>query len=343
LIQGFHRCLHPYDPPPFHPTDYGFRSARVGSRNSPMSRPTILLTGGSGQLGAELARLLAPVGNVVSPTRSELDLEDEDRLRDLVRSLRPGVIVNAAAYTAVDRAEEEEARAHRMNATVPTVLAEEARRIGSWIVHFSTDYVFGGEGSAPRRESDPTHPLGAYGRTKLEGELGVRASGARCVILRTGWLYGARGQNFLRTILRAGSQRDELRVVADQLGSPTWTRHLAMVAVVLAVRSISGSGSEQSLYHVTSAGECSWHEFASTAVEQWFGPSAPKVTAIRSSEWPSAARRPAYSVLSGDLLEAETGLRLPHWRTALSSVLEDLRHSEDSATWVRPMISASHA
>jgi dTDP-4-dehydrorhamnose reductase len=304
----------------------------------------ILLTGGSGQLGHELARVLAPLGEVIAPLRAELDLARADATRSVVRRVAPTVIVNAGAYTAVDRAESDEANARAVNAIAPGVLAEEAERAGAVLVHFSTDYVFDGTVPGPRSETDSPSPLSVYGRTKLEGEEAVRTTASRHLVLRTGWVYGARGHNFLRTMLRLGTSTDELRVVSDQVGSPTWTRHLAMVTGTLLNRLLSSSLRNRGLYHVTSSGECSWSDFATAAVQEWFGASAPAVTPIRTSDWPAAAKRPARSVLCCDALEADAGLRLPHWRDALQHVIEDLRASSDAAAWTRSAAgSPAHA
>lgn len=298
---------------------------------SPRAAPVILLTGADGQIGWELRRTLAPLGRVAAVGRAELDLTDPGGIRDAVRALAPRLIVNAAAYTAVDRAEEEPALAHGVNAEAPGVLAEEAARTGALLVHYSTDYVFDGEKRSPYVETDAPAPLNAYGRSKLEGEEAVRASGAHHLILRTSWIYGARGSNFLRTMLRLAREREELRVVSDQTGSPTWSRMVAE-ATALALGSLpaggdplAGAPAVSGTYHLTAAGETSWHGFAERILatdprreEQ----RCRSVVPIATAEYPTPARRPARSVLSCDRFADAFGLRLPHWEEQLAMVLD---------------------
>jgi len=295
----------------------------------------ILLIGATGQLGWELVGALAPLGEVFAPGRARIDLEHADSVRDVMRSVRPDLVVNAAAYTAVDLAESDASRAQAINGVAPGVLAEEARRAGSLLVHFSTDYVFDGEASAPYGELDRTNPLCVYGRTKLAGEEAIRAVGCRHLILRTSWLYAARGHNFLRTMLRAGATRDEIRVVDDQRGAPTWTRHVAAVTGMLLQRACTGSLSDAALYHVTAGGHGSWRDFAEAVLHGWYGANAPRVVPVRTDEYPTAARRPAWSVLSNRSLAADTGISLPDWRSPLEFVLGEVRTLADSSGWVR--------
>lgn len=287
----------------------------------------ILLTGASGQVGAELLHTLAPLGRVVAPTRTELDLADLRSLRSAVRDLRPTVVVNAAAYTAVDRAETEADRCAAINADAPRVLAEEAARVGALMVHYSTDYVFDGNKRAPYTEDDASGPLNVYGRTKLEGEQGVAAAGGRHLILRTSWVYGLRGANFLRTILRLARERRELRIVSDQVGAPTWSRSLAReTAALVSMREgldLSASG----VYHLTSAGSTTWHEFARAILggDPARGDQVcERVMPIASADYPVAARRPAYSVLDNTRISRRFGIAIPDWRDELSRVLEEL-------------------
>jgi dTDP-4-dehydrorhamnose reductase len=287
----------------------------------------ILLTGASGQVGAELLHTLAPLGRVVAPTRTELDLADLHSLRSAVRVLRPTVVVNAAAYTAVDRAETETDHCASINADAPRVLAEEAARVGALMVHYSTDYVFDGNKRAPYTEDDAPGPLNVYGRTKLEGEHGVAAVGGRHLILRTSWVYGLRGANFLRTILRLARERRELRIVSDQVGAPTWSRSLAReTAALVAMREgldVSASG----VYHLTSAGSTTWYDFGTAILS---GDPArgdqvcERVTPIASADYPVAARRPAYSVLDNTRISRQFGIAIPDWRDELSRVLAEL-------------------
>lgn len=289
-------------------------------------RPRILVTGGTGQVGWELRRCLAPLGEVVAPPRDRLPLDDPAALRDAVRALAPDVIVNAGAYTAVDRAEQEPELAGRVNAAAPEVLAREAARTGGLLVHYSTDYVFDGGGRAPYAESDPCRPLGVYGRTKHAGEQAVQASGARHLVLRTSWVYGMRGGNFLRTILRLAREREELRIVDDQVGAPTWSRMLAEgTAAILARVAAAGGDGPWGVYHLAAGGETSWHGFARAIVEldpARHEQACRRVLPIPTREYPTPAARPAYSVLDGSRAAAAFGVRLPHWREQLVMAME---------------------
>jgi dTDP-4-dehydrorhamnose reductase len=277
-----------------------------------------------GQVGAELCRRLEP-GATLALDRAELDLLDAAAVRRRVRDWQPEVILNAAAYTAVDAAESDAKLAAVLNAAAPRILAEEAARSGALLVHYSTDYVFDGRQGRPYKEDDPTGPEGVYGRTKLDGERGIRDSGCRHLILRTSWIYASHGKNFLLTMLRLARERPALRVVADQRGSPTWARSLAE-ATLKAVDSI-GSRPSQALYHLTGAGETTWHGFASAIVERGAAlglcPAVP-VEPIATSAYPTPARRPAYSVLSCDRIAADFGVRLPHWQSDLDECLRAL-------------------
>lgn len=292
----------------------------------PAPRPTIMLTGAGGQVGGELVRTLSLLGHVVACTRSELPLECGDRIREFVRMLRPQAIVNAAAYTAVDLAEREPERARLVNGVAPGILAEEAARCGALMVHFSTDYVFDGEKRAPYVDDDEPRPLGQYGLSKLEGERAVAAVGGPHVTFRTGWIYGARGKNFLRTILQLARERPELRVVDDQVGAPTWSRVVAeAVALALAGARRDGSftlpASACGIHHLTAAGQVSWHGFASAILSQVPARSeyaCRTVVAVSSAEYPTPARRPAYSVLDNARVGEVFGIRLPHWESQLA-------------------------
>ena len=286
---------------------------------------SILLLGRNGQVGWELHRLLARDPNFVALDRAQADLAQPEVLRALVRKHRPQVILNAAAYTAVDAAEKDEAAAHAINGQAPGVLAEEAARAGTLLVHYSTDYVFDGTATAPYREDAPTHPVSAYGRSKLAGEEAVRASGCRHLILRTSWVYASRGKNFLLTILRLANERDELRVVADQVGSPTWARSIAEATVKLAAS--AGAANVARTLHMTCGGQASWQEFASRIVEQGAALGLCRrvpVRPITTAEYPLPSRRPAYSMLSNELLNREFGVRLPDWPVALEQCLRAL-------------------
>jgi dTDP-4-dehydrorhamnose reductase len=279
----------------------------------------ILLTGPTGQVGSALLDTLPSLGEVVPLERSELDLASADSIRMAVRSVAPEVIVNAAAYTAVDRAETEESLARLVNAEAPAVLAEEARRTGALLVHFSTDYVFDGEKPAPYLESDVTSPLNAYGRSKLAGEQAVQASRCRHLIFRTSWVYSTGGANFLLTMLRLAREGRPLRVVDDQHGAPTSSRMIATaVAEVLAK-----PGEHNGLYHMTAAGATTWHGFAQ-AIFEASGTNA-DLLPIFSSEYRCAARRPRNSVLDNGKLASHLQVRLPSWQDGMHQVLQALR------------------
>ena len=255
----------------------------------------ILLTGKNGQVGWELQRALLPLGRVAAFGHGELDLADPGAVRRKLDEVRPEVVVNAAAYTAVDKAESEPEQANAVNAAAPALLAQEAARRGALLAHYSTDYVYDGAKAAPYVESDKTNPLGAYGRSKLAGEEGIRASGCDHLIFRTSWVYAARGANFLRTILRLAAEREELRIVMDQIGAPTWARLIAE-ATALALRQALAERRhgrfESGLFHLACAGETSWHGFASAIVAGRSGLRVKTVTPITTADYPLPAPRP---------------------------------------------------
>jgi dTDP-4-dehydrorhamnose reductase len=283
-----------------------------------MIRPTILVIGAHGQLGFELSRLLPAHGEVTALDRSQLDLADADAIRMTLRSQRPALIVNAAAYTAVDKAEQEREVAEAINARAPGILAEEAKKLGALLVHYSTDYVFDGTATAPYTEDAPPNPLSVYGASKLSGERAIAASGCGYLVLRTSWVYGLRGQNFLLTIRRLARERDELHIVADQFGVPNWSRALAETTSTLLGRGVAALRERAGFYHVSARGSASWFEFARAIV----GPvDKPRVLPITTAEYPTAARRPAYAVLDNGKLERVFGLTLPDWRESLARCL----------------------
>ena len=286
---------------------------------------TLLLLGADGQIGFELRRTLAPLGRVVARGRVGADLSDPDGLRAVVRELQPAVIVNAAAHTAVDRAESEPELAERVNGTAPGVLAEEAARLGAALVHYSTDYVFDGGSRTPYREDDPTGPLNAYGQSKLAGEQAVRAVGGAHLILRTSWVYGAHGRNFYLTVRRLAAERDELRIVDDQTGAPTWSRMIAEATAQI----LAACGTEPAalaeragLYHLSAGGETTWCGFARAVVAALPG-RQPAVTPIATADYPLPARRPVYSRLDCARLAATFGLRLPDWQDSLADCMAE--------------------
>lgn len=294
----------------------------------------ILLTGASGQVGFELARSLQSLGEVLALDRRAMDLGDLDHVRDVVRKIQPDLIVNPAAYTAVDQAEKEPELAMRINGLAPGVMAEEAARIGARMVHYSTDYVFDGSKLGAYLETDIPCPMNVYGRSKLAGERAVQASGIPHLILRTSWVYGMRGRNFLLTMQRLARERDELRVVADQTGAPTWCRTIADTTAVmlhLLHRADPSMGAKQraeqcaeqwanrgGVYHLVAQGHTSWHGFAQAIVQGLPGDGArPRVTPIATSDYPLPAARPVNSVLSCEKLKQEFCC-LPQWQTALA-------------------------
>jgi dTDP-4-dehydrorhamnose reductase len=285
----------------------------------------ILLTGASGQVGYELRRALAGLGDVIAPGREALDLSELDKVRSVVRSTKPDIIVNAAAYTAVERAESEPELAFRINAEAPGVLAQEADALGAAIIHYSTDYVFDGSKPGAWVETDTPAPLNVYGKSKLAGEHAVAAACARQLIIRSSWIYGARGHNFLLTMLRLARERGQLRVVNDQFGAPTWSRTIAETsATMLSQASAGGAGwwqQNSGIYHLSSRGSTSWHGFADAIMAE--AGIRCEVQPISSSEYPGRVRRPANSRLCCDKLAARF-CSLPEWREALRLCMDEM-------------------
>lgn len=293
----------------------------------------ILLTGAGGQLGHELSRGLAPLGSLVACTREACDLERPEHVREVIRRHAPDVIVNAAAYTAVDRAESEPGRAAAVNRDAVAVIADEARQIGASVVHYSTDYVFDGTATGWYRETDPTHPLGVYGQTKWEGEEALRASGVPHLILRTSWVVGAHGANFAKTMLLLAATRDTLRVVADQIGAPTSTALISEVTLVM-LRRLSRDGTARfpfGTYHLAAAGETSWHAYARFVFSE-AGLDPARVHPITTAEYPTAARRPANSRLDTSLLRDTFGLTLPDWSKGVCEVVRAIHDQSPPAS-----------
>jgi dTDP-4-dehydrorhamnose reductase len=290
----------------------------------------IVLFGANGQVGWELRRALQPLGDVVALGHAEADFEQPQALASLIDTQRPQAIVNAAAYTAVDKAESEPERAQCINADAPGVLAEAARRHGAWLVHYSTDYVFDGSGDTPRSEDAPTAPLGVYGRSKLEGEQRIAASGCKHLVFRTSWVYAARGGNFAKTMLRLAAERDRLTVVDDQHGAPTGADLIADVSAH-ALRSAWRDDGLAGTYHLVAAGETSWHGYARHVIERaraqaWpLKAAADAVLPVPSSAFPTPARRPLNSRLSTERLQRTFGLHLPPWQQGVDRLLDELR------------------
>jgi len=302
----------------------------------------ILLTGKNGQVGRELSASLQSLGDVAAFDRQQLDLTKPDQIREAIRSIHPDLIVNAAAYTAVDQAESDKTVARAVNTDAPRIMAEEAGKIGAALVHYSTDYIFDGLKTSPYVETDPANPINVYGRTKLQGEHAVQQSGVPHLIFRTAWVYGREGKNFLLTILRLGTQREELRIVRDQIGAPTSSREIAAATTQILAqffgseKNATSLASATGIYNLTAAGETNWYEFATAILEHakghskndpWFTAAisgrpliARSISPITTAEYPTPARRPAYSILSNNLLAQTFGIRLRDWRTQLKSI-----------------------
>lgn len=282
----------------------------------------ILLIGARGQVGQELQFILPSLGEVINIGREELDLTDGEKIRDLVRATKPEILVNAAAYTAVDRAESEAEIARAVNATAPKILAEEAERRGASFLHISTDYVFDGGKNTPYLETDPVNPLSVYGKTKLQGEEFIREIYPNSIILRTAWVYGIHGKsNFVKTMLRLGKEREEVKVVVDQVGSPTRAKDIAEAISVLLKNPDTPGG----IYHFTDSGVASWFDLARAVFEEaktlGFPLKIQRVIPIATAEYPTSAVRPAYSVLSGQKIGDRLGYIPPYWRDSLKSMM----------------------
>lgn len=297
--------------------------------------PRILLIGSAGQLGQELVHVLPQIGNVVAINRRNLDLAYPDAIRQAITQSEPDVIVNAAAYTAVDRAESEPDLAHQINAVAPQVMAEAAQQSGGLLVHISTDYVFDGKTNCPYTESDQPNPLGVYGATKLAGEEAIRQFSERHIILRTAWVYSTYGKgNFVKTMLRLATEREELRVVEDQIGTPTWACDIAQ-AIAALLEKVALPTVEpvfQETVHFTNGGVASWYDFAVAIVEEASALEFPiqvkRIVPIQTKEYPTAAQRPAFSVLNNRKLRSILGTYPPHWRSSLREMLEHFRQPD---------------
>jgi dTDP-4-dehydrorhamnose reductase len=285
----------------------------------------ILLVGSNGQLGTELQHALAPY-DTIALARPTIDLAQPDSLRQLLIESQPQLIINAAAYTAVDKAESETELATAVNATAPAIFAEVAQQLGVFLIHVSTDYVFDGHQSHPYRETDPTHPFSAYGKTKLAGEQAIGQKCDRYLIFRTAWVYGSSGKsNFVKTMLRLGAEREEVRVVADQIGSPTWARDLAE-AIAHSIPQLQPEVA--GIYHYTNSGVASWYDFAVAIFEEaeklGFPLKIQRVVPITTADYPTPAQRPAYSVLACEKISKVLGTVPPHWRSSLRQMLAEL-------------------
>jgi len=292
----------------------------------------ILLTGKNGQVGSELNKILSQLGEVIATGRNEMNLADPSQIRRVVQQVKPELIINAGAYTAVDKAESDQELAKAVNGIAPKILAEEAKNNDALLIHYSTDYSYNGEMShRPYLESDLPSPNSVYGETKLQGDQAIEKSGVSHLIFRTGWVYSKSGKSFLRTILELAKEKKELRVVNDQIGTPTWCQSIAeatckSIKNILEKREGSLSKTAASIsgvYHMTCQGETNWHRFAQTILELSCPDKMPKLLAISTKEYPTPAIRPAFSVLSNSKLKKNFGIQLPHWEHALKQCLSD--------------------
>lgn len=293
--------------------------------NHDLSR--VLLTGGNGQIGRAFRQLLPPSATIMAPDRSVLDMAKPDTIRSAVRDFRPALIINAAAYTAVDRAETEAELAMAVNGIAPGVLAEEAKRLGATLVHYSTDYVFDGTKSTAYAETDSANPLSVYGKTKLTGEQAVETVGAAHYILRTSWVYAAEGANFMNTILRLAQERPELRIVDDQIGAPTWARAITEMTVQMLTAGQNNKTPGYGLYHLAATGAVTWCGFARAildATQKISGTAAPKLTPITTADYPLPARRPANSRLDTARFTKIFGITPAPWQDMLEKCLQEV-------------------
>lgn len=287
---------------------------------------SILLIGCNGQIGTQLQKTLQPTSNLKAVARPIAELAQPETLRNLIAENQPEIIINAAAYTAVDKAESEAELANTINATAPKVLAQEAEKSQALLIHISTDYIFDGKASRPYQENDPTNPLSVYGKTKLAGEEAIRSNCSNHLILRTAWVYGTFGKsNFIKTMLRLGAQKPELKVVADQIGSPTWAKDIAQTIAVLIAKTPQKNG----IYHYTNSGVASWYDFAVAIFEEakqlGFPLNIQRVIPITTSEYPTPATRPSYSVLDCAKISTIIESHPPHWRQSLREMLQEFQ------------------
>ena len=293
-----------------------------------MNQPKILLIGSKGQLGQDLEQILPIVGDLISVDRTQLDLVNPAMITSTIEGNKPDIIVNAAAYTAVDKAESEPELAHTINAIAPKIIAEATKKLDAKLIHVSTDYVFDGTKNTPYVETDLTNPVSVYGKTKLAGEVNIEQTGCDYIILRTAWVYGVYGKgNFLKTMLRLGKEKEELKVVIDQVGTPTYAQDIAQ-AIADLIGKILPKNKIQEIYHFTNLGVCSWYDFAVTIFEEAKQKNYPlklkKVIPISTAEYPTTAKRPAYSVLSNQKIAGDLGYYPNYWRNSLCQILSKL-------------------
>jgi dTDP-4-dehydrorhamnose reductase len=293
-----------------------------------MKKTKILLIGSKGQVGQELEQILPNLGELISVDRTQLDLTNSAMISSIIEQNKPNIIVNSAAYTAVDKAESEPELAQQVNAIAPKIMAEESQKIGTKLIHISTDYVFDGTKNIPYLETDFTNPMSVYGKTKLAGEENIKQTGCNYIILRTAWVYGVYGKgNFVKTMLRLGKEKEQLKVVMDQVGTPTYAQNIAQTIANL-ITQILPENQVQETYHFTNLGVCSWYDFAVTIFEEARKRGYPltikEVIPITTPEYPTPAKRPAYSVLSNKKITADVGYYPNYWRNSLSLMLDQL-------------------
>lgn len=288
----------------------------------------ILILGAQGQVGWELRRTLAPLGTVVALHQHELDLACPKEIPEKLKKFQPDIIVNAAAYTAVDNAEKEAELAMQINGISPGILAEEAKRLGAILIHYSTDYVFDGKASSPYLEESKTHPLNTYGKSKLQGEDAITASGCQHLIFRTSWVYGSRGKNFLLTMLKLGKERKELHIVNDQIGAPTWCRMIAEATAHILVKVAESRSTKWGIYNLTSTDHTTWQGFAEAIFQEaetrWPGFQPPRITGIPTEAYPTPALRPKYSLLSPKKTHETFNISMPSWKNSLSLCMDEI-------------------
>lgn len=300
---------------------------------------SILLIGSNGQVGKELQQILPDYGNIIAVARPSVDMTQPDTLRRVIRKNQPQIVINTAAYTAVDKAESEPELASAINGTAPGILAEETEKLGAFLIHISTDYVFNGNKSRPYQETDATNPLSVYGKTKLVGEQAIHSTGTHYLILRTAWVYGTFGKtNFVKTMLRLGAEQEEIRVVADQIGSPTWAKDIAFAIASLIQNGITPEIA--GTYHYTNSGVATWYDFAVTIFEEaqqlGFPLKVQQTIPITTPEYPTPARRPSCSVLACAKISRVLGTHPPHWRQRLRKMLAELYvHTYESTDSLR--------
>ncbi len=301
-------------------------------------KPLIVVTGKSGQIGYELERILSLLGNVLPVDLADVDLSQPDKITSFMREHKPDIVVNSAAYTSVDTAEEKEAFAMQVNGIAPGVIAEELKKTGGLMVHFSTDFAYDGEKKAPYHENDPVNPLSVYARSKIAGDNAIIDSGVKHLIFRTSWIYGARGKNFLLTMLSMCKERAELHIVNDQLGAPTWARALAEGVGLILSQKQAFDPSYSGLYHMTCAGKVTWYEFA-VQISKYYEFKTKRRVAIypvSTGQYPMKALRPKYSVLDNHKLNAAFGVVMPDWMISFKQVMQDMGYEEPASYSIYP-------